>query len=191
MPGGSLGGTMTNCPDLSATARSCTSPSRSSSTVAPGAARPAMTASPVGSIRATSNVGTPSLFSGGGGDPTSASTTAFASACAVASAADSRIGCRLRGRRRRRCSHGVSRRLAAHVLNGEDERHAAATTATRERTHSAHRHGSHDAHPPAGSLARPYFIPSQAGLVLVCARKMQSFRRLTSLQPADAPEPPE
>src|SRR5437879_12590363 len=78
---------MTNCPDLSATARSYTSPSRSSSTVAPGAARPAITASPVGSMRATSNVGTPSLFSGGGGDPVNASTMALASAFAVASGA--------------------------------------------------------------------------------------------------------
>src|SRR5215218_4620261 len=46
-----------------------------------------MTASPVGSMRATSNVGTPSLLSGDTGSPTSASTTAFASACAVPSGA--------------------------------------------------------------------------------------------------------
>jgi hypothetical protein len=56
-------------------------------TVAPGAARPAMTASPVGSMLATSNVGTPSLFSADGGDPISASTTAFASDLAFASGA--------------------------------------------------------------------------------------------------------
>src|SRR5262249_32333164 len=78
---------MTNCPDLSATARSCPSPSRSSSTVAPGAARPATTVSPVGSMLTTSNVGTPSPLSGGGCDPIRALATAFASDFAVASGA--------------------------------------------------------------------------------------------------------
>jgi hypothetical protein len=89
VPGGSLGGTMTNCPDLSATARSCTSPSRSSSTGCTRHGPAAMTASPVGSMLATSNVGTPSRLSGAAGDPISASTTAFASACAFASGPDS------------------------------------------------------------------------------------------------------
>ena len=53
-----------------------------------GAARPAITASPVGSMLATSNVGTLSPPSGDRGDPISASTTALASDCALASGAD-------------------------------------------------------------------------------------------------------
>src|SRR5687767_893638 len=67
----------------------------------------------------------------------------------------------------------------------------AATTATTGRTIRLIDMAVMMLHPPAGSLAGPYFIPSQAGWVLVCARKTQPFRRLTSLQPADAPEPPE
>jgi hypothetical protein len=51
--------------------------------VAPGVARPAITASPVGSMRATSNVGTPSSLSGG---TASAPAMAFAFVCAAASA---------------------------------------------------------------------------------------------------------
>jgi hypothetical protein len=46
-----------------------------------------MTASPVGSMLATSNVGTPSPLSRGGGDPISASMTAFVSDSAFASEA--------------------------------------------------------------------------------------------------------
>jgi DNA-binding NtrC family response regulator len=49
-------------------------------------ARPAITASPVGSMRAMSNVGTPSSLSGGTGDPASAAAAASAFACAAASA---------------------------------------------------------------------------------------------------------
>jgi hypothetical protein len=48
-----------------------------------------MTVSPVGSMRAMSNAGTPSPLSGGAGDPASAAATAFASDCAAASAAES------------------------------------------------------------------------------------------------------
>ena len=79
---------MTNCPDGSATARSWRSPLRNSSTIAPGAALPAMTASPVRSMRAMSKAGTDSLASGARGDTASGAATAFASACAVASAAE-------------------------------------------------------------------------------------------------------
>jgi hypothetical protein len=63
---------MTNGPDWSATARWRSSPLRSSSTIAPGVARPAIAASPVGWTRAMSNVGTPSSLFGGTGDPASA-----------------------------------------------------------------------------------------------------------------------
>jgi hypothetical protein len=62
---------------------------RSSSTVAPGIARPAITASPVGSMRAISNAGRPSPLSGGIAGPASAAATAFALACAAATAAGS------------------------------------------------------------------------------------------------------
>jgi hypothetical protein len=56
--------------------------------IAPGAALPAMTASPVGSMRAMSKTGTDSSVSGERGDTAAAAATAFASACAVASAAE-------------------------------------------------------------------------------------------------------
>jgi hypothetical protein len=56
-PGGSGEGTTTKRPLSSATARKCGSPSRNNSTVAPGAARPAMTLSPFGSTRTMSNDG--------------------------------------------------------------------------------------------------------------------------------------
>ena len=61
---------------------------RNSSTTAPGAALPAMTASPVGSMRAMSKTGTDSSVSGERGDTTGVAATAFASACAVASAVE-------------------------------------------------------------------------------------------------------
>lgn len=48
---------MTNCPDRSATARSWTSPLRNSSTLAFGAAVPAITASPARPTTATSKTG--------------------------------------------------------------------------------------------------------------------------------------
>ena len=79
---------MTNCPDLSATVRSCCSPLRNSSTIAPGAALPAMTASPVRSMRAMSKTGTDSSAFGERGDTPSPAASVFASACAVASAAE-------------------------------------------------------------------------------------------------------
>ena len=53
-PGGSGGGTKAKAPVASATTMSWTSPLRSSSTVAPARARPAMTASPDGSTRTMS-----------------------------------------------------------------------------------------------------------------------------------------
>jgi len=61
---------------------------RNSSTIAPGAALPAMTASPVRSMRAMSKTGTESSVTGERGDTASSAATAFASACAVASAAE-------------------------------------------------------------------------------------------------------
>jgi hypothetical protein len=64
--------------------RSCTSPLRSNSTVAPGAALPATTVSPVGSMLTTSNSGTASL-PGAGGGPASALASAAVSVCAFAS----------------------------------------------------------------------------------------------------------
>ncbi len=79
---------MTNCPDLSATVRSWGSPLRNSSTIAPGVAVPAMTASPVRSMRAMSKAGKDSSVSGARGGTASAAAAAFASACAVASAAE-------------------------------------------------------------------------------------------------------
>ncbi len=79
---------MTNCPDGSATARSWRSPLRNSSTIAPGAALPAMTASPVRSMRAMSKAGTDSSVTGERGDTASSAATAFASACAGAGAAE-------------------------------------------------------------------------------------------------------
>ena len=57
VPGDREGGTMANWPPASAVDRSCGVPLRSSSTTAPGAARPATTASPVGSTLTTSNTG--------------------------------------------------------------------------------------------------------------------------------------
>ena len=81
---------MTNCPAGPATARSCGSPLCNSSTVAPGAALPAMTASPVLSTRAMSNTGMDSSVIGKLGDMASWAATAFASACAVAAAPPSR-----------------------------------------------------------------------------------------------------
>src|SRR3984893_15185000 len=47
-----------------------------------------MTASPVRSMRAMSKTGTDSSVTGGGGETASLAATAFASACAVASAAE-------------------------------------------------------------------------------------------------------
>lgn len=79
---------MTNCPDGSATARSWGSPLRNSSTIAPGAALPAMTASPVRSMRAMSKAGMDSSASGERGDTASGAATAFALACAVVNAAE-------------------------------------------------------------------------------------------------------
>jgi hypothetical protein len=79
---------MTNCPDLSATARSWNSPLRNSSTVAPGVAVPAMTASPVRSMRAMSKAGKDSSVSGARGGTLSAAAAAVASACTAASAAE-------------------------------------------------------------------------------------------------------
>ena len=79
---------MTNCPDLSATVRSWGSPLRNSSTIAPGVAVPAMTASPVRSMRAMSKAGKDSSVSGARGGTASAAAAAFASACTVASAAE-------------------------------------------------------------------------------------------------------
>ncbi len=74
---------MANCPDASATTRSCGSPLRNNSTLAPGAALPAMTASPDGSTRATSNAGlTSSPPPAKPVDPTRASTF-FAAAWTV------------------------------------------------------------------------------------------------------------
>ena len=67
---------MANCPDESATAPSRRSPLRKRSTVAPGAARPAMTASPVRSMRATSKTGTDSAAAGERDDAASPSTAA-------------------------------------------------------------------------------------------------------------------
>jgi hypothetical protein len=79
---------MTNCPDGPATARSWSSPLRNSSTIAPGAAVPAMTASPVRSMRAMSKAGTDLSVSSERGDTANGAATAFASACTVASAAE-------------------------------------------------------------------------------------------------------
>ena len=79
---------MTNCPDGSATARSWRSPLRNSSTIAPGATLPAITASPVRSMRAMSKAGTDSSVSGERGDTASGAATAFALACAVVNAAE-------------------------------------------------------------------------------------------------------
>ena len=79
---------MTNCPDLSATVRSWGSPLRNSSTTAPGVAVPAITASPVRSMRAMSKAGKDSSVSGARGGTASAAAAAFASACTVASAAE-------------------------------------------------------------------------------------------------------
>jgi hypothetical protein len=55
----------------------------------PGAALPAMTASPVRSIRAMSKAGTDSSVFGEPGETASASATAFVSACEFASAGES------------------------------------------------------------------------------------------------------
>ena len=79
---------MTNCPDLSATVRSWSSPLRNSSTVAPGVAVPAMTASPVRSMRAMSKAGRDSSVSGARGATARAAAAAFASACTAASAVE-------------------------------------------------------------------------------------------------------
>ena len=56
-PGGKGGGTKAKRPAASLATRAWLLPFRSSSTVAPGAARPAITLSPVGSTRTTSNEG--------------------------------------------------------------------------------------------------------------------------------------
>jgi hypothetical protein len=77
---------MTNCPDRSATVRSWNSPLRNSSTIAPGVAVPAMTASPDRSMRAMSKAGKDSSVSGARGGTASAAAAAVASACTVASA---------------------------------------------------------------------------------------------------------
>jgi hypothetical protein len=57
-PGGRGGGTKANSPAVSLTTRAWTAPLRISSTVAPAAARPAMTLSPEGSMRTMSKEGT-------------------------------------------------------------------------------------------------------------------------------------
>ena len=54
---------MMNCPEPSVMALSWITPSRRSSTIAPGALLPAMTASPPGSIRTMSKAGVMSAFS--------------------------------------------------------------------------------------------------------------------------------
>src|SRR5215218_2714204 len=56
-PGGNGGGTSANAPLWSARAQKYGSPSRNTSMVAPGAARPAMTLSPFGSTRTMSKDG--------------------------------------------------------------------------------------------------------------------------------------
>src|SRR5215470_17534654 len=142
---------MTNCPDLSAIARSCTSPSRSSSTVAPGAARPATTVSPGGSMLTTSNVGTPSPLSGGGCDPIRALATAFASDFAVASGAAIRS-----------CASDPGLGIAGAAVGRNDRQ--------RGYDYSGNRYGSHDTHPPAGALTYRDSIPSRAGRVRIRVR---------------------
>ena len=62
-PGGSRGGTITKCPEASAVALSWITPSRRSCTVTPGMLRPAITASPPGSIRTMSKEGWMSALS--------------------------------------------------------------------------------------------------------------------------------
>ena len=55
--GANVGGRMTNCPASLATTSPMVLPSSLRATCAPGAARPATTASPVGSTRTTSKAG--------------------------------------------------------------------------------------------------------------------------------------
>src|SRR5215475_16226958 len=77
---------MTNWPDASATARSRRSLPRSNSTTAPGAALPAITASPASSTRATSKEGTDGSVAGILGGKASSAARAATLASVVASA---------------------------------------------------------------------------------------------------------
>src|SRR5271165_352299 len=120
---------MTNWPDASATARSSRSPLRMRSTVAPGAARPAMTASPPASIRARSKAGTDGLAAGAGGGP-ARSAAKLATLVSVEASAEGAFGARfglewLRHHADRAAFDRRSARNLRHsVDNGGDARRA-------------------------------------------------------------------
>ncbi len=146
-PGGSGRGTMTNWPDLSATARSYTSPLRSNSTVASGSARPATTVSPVGSTLTTSNSRQrvaircrrrPCECVGQG--------------CGLGLHLRQRslvlvaCGSRRRGRHRRHQGRARARHLLA-LADAEDEHRRAAGGECQQRYDQFRRRGVHDRHP--------------------------------------------
>jgi hypothetical protein len=140
-----------HCRELSATARSWRSPLRNSSTIAPGAALPAMTASPVRSTRAMSKTGTGSAT---GKWDTASAPTASASGSAVASAGDpsSRApdaGCETAGAD---CDTHFKRRLAPYVRDAEDK---CCTTCCnkRERRHDYSAYRRHSKHPRSTAVS--------------------------------------